>query len=122
LVYRAGTVEIDLEIGPSKADGYLRVLGQVMTGESSLAQAWVTTDGLTGCLRVEADDVGQFAFGRLLAADYRVTVALSHRVIVLPWVPVRPRFPFDHADLATVLGLTAPPPRSEPPTDPADPT
>ncbi len=54
LVYRAGTVEIDLEIGPSRADGYLRVLGQVMTGESSLAQARVTTDGLTGRLRVEA--------------------------------------------------------------------
>lgn len=118
LIYGVGGIEVDLEIGPSRGAGYLRLLGQVTTGAPGSVVVWVSTDGPTGRVQVEADEVGQFTFDRLLAADYRVTVILSHRVIALPWVPVRPRFPFDHADLATALGLTVPPDHSGTPTDP----
>src|SRR5215216_1653561 len=35
LLYQAGTIEVDLEISPSKIAGRLRLLGQVTTGEPS---------------------------------------------------------------------------------------
>ena len=56
----------------------------------------------------EADDLGQFAFDGLLAGDHRLALELPHQLVVTPWVPIRPRFPFDHPDLATALGLTIP--------------
>ena len=102
--------------------GYLRMLGQVTTGEPVSAQIRLTPEGPTGHVHGATDDVGQLRFDPLLAGDYRVTVHLSHRAIVLPWVPVRPRFPLDHADLVTALGLTAPSPREDVPADPPDPT
>jgi hypothetical protein len=112
LLYQAGTIEVDLEISPSKIAGRLRLLGQVTTGEPSLTQVWVTAEGPSGHLKSETDDLGQFMFDRLLAGDHQLTIDLAHEVIIIPGVPLRPRFPLDYADLGTALGLTIQPPRA----------
>jgi len=113
LLYQAGTIELDLEISRSKIAGRLRLLGQVTTGEPSLTQVGVTVEGPSGHLQSETDDLGQFMFERLLAGDHRLTIALAYESIDIPRVPLRPRFPLDHADLVTALGLTIPPSRPD---------
>lgn len=109
LLYRAGTAEVDLEVRRSKTAGYLRMLGQVTTGQSFPTQVRVDADGPSGRRTSASDDVGQFLFDVLVAGDHRVMVALPHELIIVPLVPVRPCFPFDHADLVAALGLIVPP-------------
>jgi len=117
LLYQAGAIEIDLEIRRSKIAGRLRLLGQATTGEPRLTPARVTADGPSGHLESETDDVGQFMLDTLLAGDYHLQIGLTNAVIEIPWVPIRPRFPLDHDDLGTALGLPIQPPRPDPTSD-----
>ena len=109
LLYRAGRVEVDLQVGRSKIAGRLRLLGQVTTGEPSVSPIEVTVDGPSGHLTRETDDTGLFMLDRLVAGDHHLSIGLVNEVIEIPGVPLRPRFPLAHDDLVTTLGLSIPP-------------
>jgi hypothetical protein len=109
LVYRTGAIEVDLEVGRSTIAGHVRLLGEINAGDASRCQARVTVDGPSGHLDCATDDVGQFRLDRLVAGDHRLTIGLADEAVEIPRVPLRPRFPLDHDDLVTALGLSVPP-------------
>ena len=86
LMYEAGGIEIDLEVGDSSIAGRLRMLGQVTASEPDLARAWVVVDGPSGRLETEVDDLGQFAVNGLASGAHRMEIGLTYELIEIPEV------------------------------------
>lgn len=86
LMYEAGGIEIDLEVGDSSIAGRLRMLGQVTATEPDLVRAWVVVDGPSGRLETEVDDLGQFAVDGLASGAHRMEIGLTYELIEIPEV------------------------------------
>lgn len=86
LMYEAGGVEIDLEVGDSSIAGRLRMLGQVTASEPDLARAWVVMDGPAGRFETEVDDLGQFSLDGLASGAHRMEIGLAYELIEIPEV------------------------------------
>ena len=86
LMYEAGGIEIDLEVGDSSIAGRLRILGQVTASEPDLARAWVVVDGPSGRLETEVDDLGQFSVDGLASGAHRMEIGLTYELIEIPEV------------------------------------
>ncbi len=86
LMYEAGGVEIDLEVGDSSIAGRLRMLGQVTASEPDLARAWVVVDGPSGRLETEVDELGQFSVDGLAGGAHRMEIGLTYELIEIPEV------------------------------------
>jgi hypothetical protein len=77
LMYQAGGVEIDLEVGHSTIAGRLRMLGQVTASEPDLTRAWVIAEGPSGRLETEVDDLGQFALDGLVSGMEKIKIVIK---------------------------------------------
>ena len=88
LMYQAGGVEIDLEVGHSTIAGRLRMLGQVTASEPDLTRAWVIAEGPSGRLETEVDDLGQFALDGLVSGIHRMEIGLAYELIEIPSVQI----------------------------------
>jgi hypothetical protein len=88
LMYQAGGVEIDLEVGHSKIAGRLRMLGQVTASEPDLTRAWVIAEGPSGRLETEVDDLGQFSLDGLVSGIHRMEIGLAYELIEIPSVTI----------------------------------
>jgi hypothetical protein len=88
LMYQAGGVEIDLEVGDSTIAGRLRMLGQVTASEPDLARAWVIAEGPSGRLESEVDDLGQFSLDGLVSGVHRMEIGLAYELIEIPSVQI----------------------------------
>jgi len=86
LMYEAGGIEIDLEVGDSSIAGRLRMLGQVTASEPDLVRAWVVVDGPSGRLETEVDAMGQFAVDGLASGAHRMEIGLAYELIEIPEV------------------------------------
>jgi len=88
LMYQAGGVEIDLEVGRSTIAGRLRMLGQVIAAEPDLTRAWVLAEGPSGRLEAEVDDLGQFSLDGLVSGLHRMEIGLAYELIEIPSVQI----------------------------------
>ena len=88
LMYQAGGVEIDLEVGHSTIAGRLRMLGQVTACEPDLTRAWVIAEGPSGRLETEVDDLGQFSLDGLVSGIHRMEIGLAYELIEIPSVTI----------------------------------
>jgi hypothetical protein len=88
LMYQAGGVEIDLEVGDSTIAGRLRMLGQVTASEPDLTRAWVIAEGPSGRLESEVDDLGQFSLDGLVSGVHRMEIGLAYELIEIPSVNI----------------------------------
>ena len=88
LMYQAGGVEIDLEVGHSTIAGRLRMLGQVTASEPDLTRAWVIAEGPSGRLETEVDDLGQFSLDGLVSGLHRMEIGLAYELIEIPSVQI----------------------------------
>jgi len=88
LMYQAGGVEIDLEVGDSTIAGRLRMLGQVTASEPDLTRAWVIAEGPSGRLESEVDDLGQFSLDGLVSGVHRMEIGLAYELIEIPSVQI----------------------------------
>lgn len=88
LMYQAGGVEIDLEVGDSSIAGRLRMLGQVTASEPDLIRAWVVAEGPSGRLETEVDELGQFALDGLVSGVHRMEIGLAYELIEIPSVQI----------------------------------
>jgi hypothetical protein len=88
LMYQAGGVEIDLEVGHSTIAGRLRMLGQVTASEPDLTRAWVIAEGPSGRLETEVDDLGQFSLDGLVSGIHRMEIGLAYELIEIPSVRI----------------------------------
>jgi len=88
LMYQAGGVEIDLEVGQSTIAGKLRMLGQVTATEPDLTRAWVIAEGPSGRLETEVDDLGQFSLDGLVSGIHRMEIGLAYELIEIPSVQI----------------------------------
>jgi hypothetical protein len=88
LMYQAGGVEIDLEVGNSTIAGRLRMLGQVTAAEPDLTRAWVIAEGPSGRLETEVDDLGQFSLDGLVSGIHRMEIGLAYELIEIPSVQI----------------------------------
>ena len=88
LMYQAGGVEIDLEVGHSTIAGRLRMLGQVTASEPDLTRAWVIAEGPSGRLETEVDDLGQFSLDGLVSGIHRMEIGLAYELIEIPSVTI----------------------------------
>lgn len=84
LMYQAGGIEIDLEVGDSSIAGRLRMVGQVTADEPDLARAWVVAEGPAGRAEAEVDDLGQFVVDGLLAGRHQLQIGLTYELIEIP--------------------------------------
>ena len=84
LLYQAGGIEIDLEVGDSSIAGRVRMIGQVTASEPDLAQAWVAAEGPAGRTQAEVDDVGQFVLDDLPNGHHRLEIGLTYELIEIP--------------------------------------
>ena len=81
LLFAAGGVEIDLEVGDSALAGRVRVLGQVGANAPDLAPARVAVDGPSGHREAAVDELGQFALDGLAHGPHRLEVRLVYELI-----------------------------------------
>ena len=88
LMYQAGGVEIDLEVGQSTIAGRLRMLGQVTASEPDLTRAWVIAEGPSGRLESEVDDLGQFSLDGLVSGIHRMEIGLAYELIEIPSIRI----------------------------------
>ncbi len=88
LMYQAGGVEIDLEVGHSTIAGRLRMLGQVTASEPDLTRAWVIAEGPSGRLETEVDNLGQFSLDGLVSGVHRMEIGLAYELIEIPSVNI----------------------------------
>jgi len=88
LMYQAGGVDIDLEVGDSTIAGRLRMLGQVTASEPDLTRAWVIAEGPSGRLESEVDDLGQFSLDGLVSGVHRMEIGLAYELIEIPSVQI----------------------------------
>lgn len=88
LMYQAGGVEIDLEVGHSTIAGRLRMLGQVTASEPDLTRAWVIAEGPSGRMEAEVDDLGQFSLDGLVSGVHRMEIGLAYELIEIPAVNI----------------------------------
>jgi len=88
LMYQAGGVEIDLEVGHSTIAGRLRMLGQVTASEPDLTRAWVIAEGPSGRVETEVDDLGQFSLDGLVSGIHRMEIGLAYELIEIPSVSI----------------------------------
>jgi hypothetical protein len=88
LMYQAGGVEIDLEVGYSTIAGRLRMLGQVTASEPDLTRAWVIAEGPSGRLESEVDDLGQFSLDGLVSGIHRMEIGLAYELIEIPSIRI----------------------------------
>jgi len=88
LMYQAGGVEIDLEVGRSTIAGRLRMLGQVTATEPDLTRAWVLAEGPSGRFETEIDDLGQFSLDGLMSGVHRMEIGLAYELIEIPSVEI----------------------------------
>lgn len=88
LMYQAGGVEIDLEVGDSTIAGRLRMLGQVTAAEPDLTRAWVIAEGPSGRMESEVDDLGQFSLDGLVSGIHRMEIGLAYELIEIPSVKI----------------------------------
>jgi hypothetical protein len=88
LMYQAGGIEIDLEVGHSTIAGRLRMLGQVTASEPDLTRAWVIAEGPSGRLETEVDDLGQFSLDGLVSGIHRMEIGLAYELIEIPSVRI----------------------------------
>jgi len=88
LMYQAGGVEIDLEVGDSTIAGRLRMLGQVTASEPDLTRAWVIAEGPSGRIESEVDDLGQFSIDGLVSGIHRMEIGLAYELIEIPSVQI----------------------------------
>jgi hypothetical protein len=88
LMYQAGGVEIDLEVGHSTIAGRLRMLGQVTASEPDLTRAWVIAEGPSGRLETEVDNLGQFSLDGLVSGIHRMEIGLAYELIEIPSVRI----------------------------------
>jgi hypothetical protein len=84
LLYEAGGVEVDLEVGEGSSPGRLRLLGQVTAAQPDLARAWVAVDGPAGHREATVDDLGQFALDGFAAGIHRLELGLARVLIEVP--------------------------------------
>jgi hypothetical protein len=84
LMYQAGGMEIDLELGESTIAGRLRMLGQVTADESDVTRAGVIADGPSGRFETEVDDLGQFVLDGLVGGHHRMEIGLTYELIEIP--------------------------------------
>ena len=84
LLFAAGGVEIDLEVGDSALAGRVRVLGQVAANAPDLAPARVAVDGPSGHREAAVDELGQFALDGLAHGPHRLEVRLVYELIEIP--------------------------------------
>ena len=84
LLYQAGGVDIDLELGDSTLAGRVRVLGQIAAGTADLDPAWVAIDGPSGHREAPVDALGQFALDGLAHGPHRLEVRLVSELIEIP--------------------------------------
>jgi hypothetical protein len=88
LMYQAGGIEIDLEVGNSTIAGRLRMLGQIAASEPDLTRAWVIAEGPSGRLETEVDDLGQFSLDGLVSGTHRMEIGLAYELIEIPSVHI----------------------------------
>ena len=84
LMYQAGGIEIDLEVGESSTEGRLRMLGQITDGDTDLAGAWVIAEGPAGRTETRVDELGQFVLDGLVAGEHRMEIGLPCELIEIP--------------------------------------
>jgi hypothetical protein len=84
LLYAAGGVEIDLELGDSALAGRVHLLGQVAASAPDLAPALVAVDGPSGHREATVDELGQFALDGLAHGPHRLEVRLVYELIEIP--------------------------------------
>ena len=84
LLFEADGMGIDLEVDQSRIAGRLRMLGQIVAETPDLTQAWVITEGPSGRLESEVDDLGQFSFDGLVSGVHRMEIGLAYELIEIP--------------------------------------
>jgi hypothetical protein len=84
LLFEADGIGIDLEVDQSRIAGRLRMLGQIVAGAPDLTQAWVITEGASGRLESEVDELGQFSFDALVSGVHRLEIGLAYELIEIP--------------------------------------
>jgi hypothetical protein len=84
LLYAAGGVEIDLELGDSALAGRVHLLGQVAASAPDLAPALVAVDGPSGHREATVDELGQFALDGLAHGPHHLEVRLVYELIEIP--------------------------------------
>ena len=84
LLFSAGGVEIDLEVGDSALAGRVRVLGQVAANAPDLAPARVAVDGPSGHREAPVDRLGQFSLDGLAPGIHAMEVGLVRELIEIP--------------------------------------
>jgi hypothetical protein len=83
-LFEADGIGIDLEVAQSRIAGRLRMLGQIVAGAPDLTQAWVITEGASGRLESEVDELGQFSFDALVSGVHRLEIGLAYELIEIP--------------------------------------
>jgi hypothetical protein len=86
ILYRSGSVEIDLEVVPSKMFGRLCLFGQVTTGESDLRHIWVIAEGPSGHLESDLDHFGQFSLDGVVPGVHQMEIGFAYKLIAIPAV------------------------------------
>ena len=81
LLYRAGRIEIDLEIGVGATPEDRRLLGQVRPAGPEQAGARVTADGPAGRIEAAADELGQFVLEGLAPGRHRLVIGLGRELV-----------------------------------------
>ena len=84
LLFAAGGVEIDLEVGDSALAGRVHLLGEVTANGPDLAPARVAVDGPSGRREAPVDEFGQFALDGLAHGPHRLEVRLVYELIEIP--------------------------------------
>ena len=84
LLYEAGGVEIDLELGDSSVAGRVHLLGQVAASAADLDPASVAVNGPSGHHEATIDELGQFTLDGLAHGPHRLEVRLVAELIEIP--------------------------------------
>ncbi len=88
LLYHAGAVEIDLEVGASKRAGRRCLLGHVMAESADLLRATVAVQGPDGRVEAEVDELGRFTLDGLTSGPLRLEISLAGGLIEIPEIQI----------------------------------
>ena len=84
LLYRAGRIEIDLEISVGATPEDRRLLGQVRPAGPEHAGAQVAVDGPAGRIETAVDELGQFVVGGVAPGRHRLAIGLGRELVEVP--------------------------------------